>query len=636
MHAVRTGDKNPIAARGIKEIQTPLSSWCTEKTRASDWANYINPKKTPAPQKADEVLKSRKVYGSGSAQKKRDSLAAFQALRLVMQMDCPPIAAKQTWKCSLFAPQALLIKAQSDQEVQEAYLLLAVAADCCRVCKVLQVPSMVPSRFLLDLSSEWEWLTIVNLQIWEVQPYQWAINESHPEKHGFFCMISIVQSLPADAAVLCRAKSPVPTASRSAVAKDAMPSGTAGAQDGKHAEEQLINTRLENLPEEDAKWWKTAWYQTQAALDQREKKVKQKALQKKAAEEANVEWSSDDGSDISFQENDCPDEVDDLFFAAVDEIDAKDFPQDDARRLKGAVATARREKVKVARALKQNKSQTEKKALKQATKAGTETGPVVLDAAAKAKFESGSRYPWVRKFVPDAPDVIGALFNHVLHKTDGTTSWTARFAQTWAPTGKKGLQHDAEVKKTHTRLVGGARGLTEHQCFQECLEWLWLKQQLLDPDCSVPEFVQRELAVCSKCSAKQPCDRLATLAAATDADSQLPVVKSSLKRSAEHICSAHGKALKTKTSKAPPADPAAAEACSFCGGFHKLCPFLSHRQLSEEIIQTLIAAMSAMYFNQGYKKAEALRPSSTSKGFDEWFVPTDGNCLFAALAMGFQ
>ena len=574
MHAVRFGEDNPIAARNIRQLETPLTSWATEKTNAADWAHYINPKKTAAPKEAEALLKSHKPFCSGSAQKKRDSIGALQALQLVIQMDNPPSAAYSTWKCSLFVPQNLLVRAQGGGE---AYLLLAVAANCCRACKVFMHPSSThhQMRFLLDLRAEWEWLTIVDLQSWLVQPYKWAINESEPDKHSYFCMISTFQALTAEAAVLCRAKKPVSPSSRHAVVNAAMPS----PDKGKNKEEQLIHSRLEPLPEEDAKFWKSEWLQTILSLEQSASKARERLRKKQAAQAANVEWSSsDDDSDIASDHDDCPDNVRDLFYAAVDEIDSKEFAQDDARKLKGAAATARREKAKVARAFKQS-GQTQKKALVQASE---------VDLEAKDRFAKRSKLPWVRKFVPDASGALQATLQCV----DTRNSWTARFGQTWdvPPGTEKGLEHDAYSKKTHSRSHKDG-GLSQHQCFQQCLRWLWLKQKILDPDCEVPEFVQQELAVCAKCTAtpKESCNHMDTLflMAPTDAEQQLPVLKPLLKGPAtpEPICSAPAKTPKSKVAS----KVQETEQCSFCGDKHNVhrCPFLPGHHVSHELLSAL-------------------------------------------------
>ena len=52
-------------------------------------------------------------------------------------------------------------------------------------------------------------------------------------------------------------------------------------------------------------------------------------------------------------------------------------------------------------------------------------------------------------------------------------------------------------------------------------------------------------------------------------------------------------------------------------------------------MNTLIFAMESMFFENDYTTKDALKPTPESKGFEEFPVPTDGNCLFAALAMSF-
>ena len=158
--------------------------WATgqidNKQKTEGWSKLINPMSTPlhASFNADNVLKMQKPYTTTSAKRKRDSIAAFVAMLLLLKTG-KGCCAHNSWQACVLAPRAVVTSASGGFE---AWLVVASASDAARVCRLLEmVHAGDQRRFLVDLDAPWKWLVVHDMQEWQALPYEWAINEASPE-----------------------------------------------------------------------------------------------------------------------------------------------------------------------------------------------------------------------------------------------------------------------------------------------------------------------------------------------------------------------------------------------------------------------------------------------------------------------
>jgi hypothetical protein len=186
MHQVRLcGDtRNAIEQRGIKHVLVTDSDLQYGAVKHNEWAKAIQPKNTPLPKDwhADNVTKSTKPYTTTSQPKRRDSIAALQALLWLVQTSQADKASK-TWQTCVLAPRCLSIHASGSFE---AWLTIATAYDAARVCRLVELPDSTGARrYVPDFNAPWEWLTIVDVRCWLQIPFEWCINESCPDAQLF-------------------------------------------------------------------------------------------------------------------------------------------------------------------------------------------------------------------------------------------------------------------------------------------------------------------------------------------------------------------------------------------------------------------------------------------------------------------
>jgi hypothetical protein len=402
LHVIRQPEHNAVEERGIPHVKVPAGDWDTKWKPERSWRSKVTPDTSmPAAWKIDNVLKDNKPYASPNTQSKRHAIAALNAL-LYFCRTATPRDAKYSWQTCTVVPQ-LLIHSKHDGLF---YFVIAVAADAAVVWKADTICDW--DEWGLDLDEPWIWRPIVCIENWLMVPATWKARDSLSERHGFITLRRNGEAIPLVVSALCRmVRRPVMYMRHRLVTcySDSLPA-LAKSSPILDKEQILIKTLLADkslladkyLAENRAVHKMIA----EAAAKAKQARANKSSDQQEAADDTDAEHEEGDAA------NEMPEEIEEYFYAALDNMEAADLPLAEQRKFKGPGKIEARAHRKAKQMVERMQSKlisakdTPSSENKSPSSAGQPDAKQSKELAFKKKeaFARRSNMCWIKAFVP--------------------------------------------------------------------------------------------------------------------------------------------------------------------------------------------------------------------------------------------
>lgn len=332
LHVIRQPEHNAVEERGIPHVKVRAGDWDINWKPTRSWRSKVTPDTSmPASWKVDNVLKNNKPFKSPNTQSKRHAIAALNAM-LYFCRTSTPRDADYSWQTCTVMPQ-LLIHSPQDKLF---YFVMAVAADASVVWKADTIRD--GEEWGLDLDETWKWLPIVHIEKWQMVPVIWKARDILSERHGFITLRRDGEAIPLVVSALCRmVRRPVMYLRHKLIicysALELIPVQPKSAP-LLDKEQTLIKTLLADKPELADKYLaeNRAVHKmiAEAAAKRRKTKENKGSDQQEAGDDTEAEQEEEDAVN-----DEMPEEIEEYFYAALDNMEAADLPLNEQRRFKG-------------------------------------------------------------------------------------------------------------------------------------------------------------------------------------------------------------------------------------------------------------------------------------------------------------